>query len=50
MVPTTWESDHKGCSCIPRYFYLEHNGEEFPCSFYIKPKDKEENEGTCPNA
>ncbi|WP_271784928.1 DUF4280 domain-containing protein [Aquimarina algiphila] len=43
MVPTAWESDHKD-ACIPRYFYLEYDGEEFPRSFYIKSKGKEENE------
>ncbi|WP_239785853.1 hypothetical protein [Tenacibaculum finnmarkense] len=43
MVPTAWESDHKDASTV-RYFYLEHNGDDFPRSFYIKTKGKEENE------
>ncbi|WP_051263812.1 DUF4280 domain-containing protein [Tenacibaculum ovolyticum] len=43
MVPTAWESDHKD-ACTARYFYLEHNGDDFPRSFYIKTKGKEEDE------
>ncbi|MCG8210912.1 peptidoglycan-binding protein [Tenacibaculum finnmarkense] len=43
MVPTAWEAAHKD-ACTVRYFYLEHNGDDFSRSFYIKIKGKEENE------